>query len=134
MLPHYLRAELRLPRHLPYVKLSIMKEVRITVAVAAVLRIFLEDPSKTRHGFELMKATSFPSGKLYPILARLAQAGWLERKREDIDPVAAGRPARYLYRINPEGVESARLGLAEVSRAHLRVTPKPRPAFRERPA
>ena len=50
-----------------------MSDVRVTVAVARVLREFVADASEPRYGYELMQLTGFPSGKLYPILARLQQ-------------------------------------------------------------
>jgi PadR family transcriptional regulator PadR len=100
-------------------------EVRITVAVARVLREFLADPSLPRHGYDLMQATGYPSGKLYPILARLQHAGMLTRTPEEIDPSEAGRPARYLYRLSDEGAVLARQELAAVS-AQLSVPPQHR--------
>ena len=100
-------------------------EVRITVAVARVLREFLADPSRPRHGYDLMQVTGYPSGKLYPILARLQHAGWLTRNAEEIDPSEAGRPARYLYRLSEEGAELARQELA-VLHAQLSVPPQQR--------
>ncbi|HEU5473663.1 MAG TPA: helix-turn-helix transcriptional regulator [Actinophytocola sp.] len=96
-----------------------MAVVRITVAVAKVLRAFLEDPAQPRYGYELMRVTGFPSGKLYPILAKLQAVGWLVREREDIDPSMAGRPARRLYRLSPEGTRAAREELTTLS-AELR--------------
>jgi DNA-binding PadR family transcriptional regulator len=84
-----------------------MSDVRVTVAVARVLREFVADASAPRYGYELMQLTGFASGKLYPILARLQQAGWVSREREDIDSVRVGRPARYLYRLTPRGAEAA---------------------------
>ncbi len=90
-------------------------EVRITVAVARVLREFLADPSEPRYGYELMQLTGFPSGKLYPVLARLERAGWLTKEREDIAPRQAGRPQRCLYRLSPHGAESARYELAALN-------------------
>ena len=36
-----------------------MADVRITVAVALVLRQFLADPGQPRHGYELMQLTGF---------------------------------------------------------------------------
>ena len=84
-----------------------MSDVRVTVAVARVLREFVADASEPRYGYELMQLTGFPSGKLYPILTRLQQAGWVSREREDIDTAKAGRPARYLYRLTPRGAEAA---------------------------
>lgn len=92
-----------------------MADVRITVAVAQVLRQFLADPGQPRHGYELMQLTGFPSGKLYPLLARLHRAGLLIREREDTDPRQAGRPARYLYRLDPQAAEFVRQELAALS-------------------
>lgn len=90
-------------------------DVRITVAVARVLREFLADPSRPRHGYDLMQATGYPSGKLYPILARLQHAGWLTRRREEIDASEVGRPARHLYQLSDDGAERARQELALLS-------------------
>jgi PadR family transcriptional regulator, regulatory protein PadR len=84
-----------------------MSDVRITVAVARVLREFVADVSEPRYGYELMQLTGFPSGKLYPILARLQRAGWVSREREHVDTAKMGRPARYLYRLTPRGAEAA---------------------------
>ncbi|MEO3973266.1 helix-turn-helix transcriptional regulator [Streptomyces sp. CAU 1734] len=92
-----------------------MASVRMTVAVAKVLRVFLEDPSQPRYGYELMRVTGFPSGKLYPIAARLQAAGWLIKEEEDVDPSAAGRPPRRMYRLSPGGIAAARLELAALS-------------------
>jgi PadR family transcriptional regulator len=108
-----------------------MGEVRITVAVATVLRAFLDNAAQPRYGYDLMKATGFPSGKLYPILARLQAADWLEKQVEDVDPAAAGRPARRLYRINPDRVAAIRTELAALS-DRLRPAP-PGPGGRLRP-
>jgi PadR family transcriptional regulator, regulatory protein PadR len=90
-------------------------EVRMTIAVATVLRIFLNDVSEPRYSYELMRLTGFPSGKLYPILARLRRAGWLIREQEQIDPGAAGRPARRLYRLSSAGIQAARQELAALN-------------------
>jgi PadR family transcriptional regulator len=102
-----------------------MSEVRITVAVARVLREFLADPSEPRHGYELMQLTGFPSGKLYPILTRLYRAGWLTREREDVDPGQVGRPARCLYRLSPQAAESARFELSALSEQLAPAPPRP---------
>ena len=83
--------------------------------MADVIKVFLEDPSKPRYGMELMRATRQPSGTLYPILARFEKNGWLTLVKEDIDPRAAGRPARRFYRITGAAVTAARLQLAEIS-------------------
>ena len=99
-----------------------MTKVQVTVGVARVLREFLSEPSADRYGYDLMQATSFSSGKLYPILARLVGEGWLSREREDIDPVRAAGPARRYYRLTAEGAESARRELAALS---MQLAPPP---------
>lgn len=109
-------------RALLYVRYLLMDEVRITLAVAKVLRTFLDDIAQPRYGYELMRLTGFPSGKLYPILARLQRAGWLIKEQEQVDPAAAGRPARRLYRLSPAGVQAARQELAALTQ-QLRPTP-----------
>ncbi|MFI0479396.1 PadR family transcriptional regulator [Actinomadura sp. 9N215] len=81
---------------------------RMTSATVSVLRELLADPTKTRYGYELMKRTGLPSGTLYPILARLERAGWLESFFEDIDP-EEGRPPRRHYRLTRDGLDQARL-------------------------
>lgn len=98
-------------------------EIRITVAVARVLREFLVDVSQPRYGYDLMQATGYESGKLYPILARLQHAGWLLRTPEEVDPSQAGRPPRYLYSLTAGGTECARQELAALS-AQLAVAPQ----------
>jgi PadR family transcriptional regulator PadR len=102
-------------------------EVRITIAVARVLREFLSEPSANRYGYDLMRTTSFPSGKLYPILAKLVRSGWLIREREETNPGDAGRPRRFYYRLSANGVAAARYELALLSE-QLRL-PTSRPGF-----
>jgi DNA-binding PadR family transcriptional regulator len=88
------------------------RQIRVTVAVATVVRAFLEQVDVPRYGYELMRVTGYDSGKLYPILARLEAAGWLTREREEVDPTAIGRPVRYWYRLTGDAVPLARLELA----------------------
>lgn len=106
------------------------EKVRITLAVATVLRVFLDDLHAPTYGYDLMRQTGYPSGKLYPILARLVAAGWLIKQREDIDPTTAGRPVRWWYRLSEEGVAAARHELAVL---HQQLSPAPRPRCTPRP-
>jgi len=94
----------------------------MTLTVARILREFLTNPSQPRYGYELMQATGFPSGKLYPPLAMLVKAGWLIREQEEIDPSREGRPARRLYLLSAGGAEAARYELAALSQ---QITPPP---------
>jgi PadR family transcriptional regulator, regulatory protein PadR len=104
-------------RCMPYVRIMTVQservsELRVTVAVAQLLVTLMADVSQPRYGYELMRATGFPSGKLYPIMGRLTNAGWVTREHEDIDPAQEGRPARYIYRLTEHGIRAARYELA----------------------
>ncbi len=91
---------------------------RITSTLVKVLDIFLDDPDAERFGMDIMRATGFPSGTVYPILTRLLSAGWLDAHWEQIDPVREGRPARRWYRLTALGVRSAQAELAAYRRRH----------------
>ena len=57
----------------------------------------LEDPSDEHYGLELAEQAGLPIGSIYPILARLERAQWIESAWEQIDPSREGRrPRRYL--------------------------------------
>src|SRR5687767_4419068 len=102
--------------------------VRVTVAVAAVLATFLDDPAADRYGLDLMRSTGQPSGTLYPILQRLQRAGWVTAEWEAVDPVEAGRSPRRYYRLSADGVEAARRAVADLTRQLARPVARPEPA------
>jgi PadR family transcriptional regulator PadR len=104
-------------------------ELRITIPVQMVLRVLLDEPLGEHYGLEIARRTPLPSGSVYPILARLEQAGWVSSAWEDIDPVAEGRRPRRYYQLTGEGSKAAQAALAETLR---RISPrwrqpKPRP-------
>jgi DNA-binding PadR family transcriptional regulator len=105
-----------------------VQDLDITPKMARVLKVFLEDPDQPRYGFELMKLTGMASGSLYPMLAKLEEAGWLTRGRENIDPHTAGRPARMHYMITGAAASAARVQLAALSKQY-----RPPPTGRLRP-
>ncbi|MCZ7436192.1 PadR family transcriptional regulator [Micromonospora sp. WMMC241] len=88
--------------------------MRLTIPVVKVLSALLAEPDAPRYGLDLMRLTGLPSGTLYPVLHRLQAAAWLAADWEDVDPVAAGRPARRYYRLTGEGIRAGRLALAEL--------------------
>jgi PadR family transcriptional regulator, regulatory protein PadR len=90
---------------------------RVTMNVAKVLRVLLEDPTAKHYGLEIGKAARLSGGSLYPLLLRLEQAGVLDSDWEAIDPSEAGRPRRRLYWLTGEGAEYARRELQEVQRS-----------------
>ena len=107
-----------------------MQDLDVTPKMAKVLKIFLEDPTQPRYGFEIMRLTGLASGSLYPMLARLERAGWLTKGKENIDPHAEGRPPRLHYFITGAAETAARRQLADLSaqyRPPTLVPARPRP-------
>ena len=87
-------------------------ELRITIPLLKVLEAMLEAPHGNHWGFEIMKRTGLKSGTLYPLLARLETAGWVDSGWED--QTELGRPRRRYYRLTGLGATSARMELARV--------------------
>ena len=101
--------------------------MRMTAPLERVFRVFLDDPAALRYGYDLMKAAGLPSGTLYPLLARLQARGLVTSAWET--PHQDGeRPRRY-YQLTGEGIEAARLELAQLSARRRRG-----PGRRVRPA
>ncbi|MBB5868827.1 DNA-binding PadR family transcriptional regulator [Allocatelliglobosispora scoriae] len=102
-------------------------KLRVTPDVARLLQEFLQEPTQPRYGYDLMASTGFPSGKIYPMFAKLVAAEWLVKERENIDPAAEGRPVRHFYRINPDMIAVVRQELAALSQY---IAPRPATALR----
>lgn len=93
------------------------KSPRMTQATKMVLRAMLADPAADYYGLQLIKATTLPGGTLYPIMARLEQAGWVTGDWEDpVAHITEGRPPRRYYRFTDDGAEQARDALAGADR------------------
>lgn len=90
------------------------REPRLSGATLKVLSLFLRTPRADRSGSEISKATGVGAGTLYPMLARLEEAGWFESEWENIDPSEAGRPRRRFYRMTGLGQTRARAALSEL--------------------
>ena len=89
-------------------------DVRLSGPALKVLKFLLAAPREARSGAEMSRASGVGSGTLYPMLARLEQAGWLESRWEDVDPSQAGRPRRRLYTLTGLGQTKANDALAEL--------------------
>lgn len=70
---------------------------RFSLPTQLVLEYCLAAPARWFHGYTLISELDLPSGTLYPVLMRLADAGWLESRWES--PAPGGRPPRRLYRL-----------------------------------
>jgi DNA-binding PadR family transcriptional regulator len=87
----------------------------LSAQAISVLHTLAADPSRWRHGYDLVTGLGLKSGSLYPILVRLADRGLLEATWEQGPP---GRPPRHLYRITTAGLDEA---------ARLAAVPQQRP-------
>lgn len=72
----------------------------------AVLTALAATHPRPSYGYDLSKATELKSGTLYPILQRLHEQGYLDAQWEDSPH--AGKPARHIYTLTPEGLTLAR--------------------------
>ena len=124
--------ERALPANAYICRISTMtSDLRITIPIVKVLDAMLQAPDQKHWGFEIMKRTGLKSGTLYPLLARLETAGWVQSDWEaETDP---GRPRRRYYRLTGVGARSARIELAKLpSRAAVSPVParlRPSTAF-----
>jgi DNA-binding PadR family transcriptional regulator len=71
----------------------------------AVLHALAVDPARRRYGRDLGQEVGLSAGRLYPVLIRLADRGWLDVSWETDPP--PGRPPRHMYRLTGAGVARA---------------------------
>jgi hypothetical protein len=81
--------------------------IRVTIQMYVVLATLLSDPARERWGFELAGTTGQATGTVYPILARLGEAGLVVDRYEDVAP-GTDRPPRRYWRLNPSQLDVAR--------------------------
>lgn len=68
-----------------------------TGSLTKLYAVFAEHPGNEWYGYGLMRMLGWPSGKLYPALARLEAAGLLTSWTAE--PSGPGRPPRRVYRL-----------------------------------
>ena len=94
---------------------DIAPEPQITRHVLRLFALMTSDLLGWWWGMKLSEELDLRSGTIYPLLARLEKAEWLESSWEDVDPSTQGRPRRRLYRLTGRGQRIAVQALAEVS-------------------
>jgi DNA-binding PadR family transcriptional regulator len=63
--------------------------------------------SRQRYGFQIMAATGYPSGTIYPVLRRLEKAGLIRSQWEKASVARAEqRPTRKYYEVTGDGEQS----------------------------
>lgn len=89
---------------------------RMTLQTQLVLQALMRNPARELYGRELADETGLMPGTTHPILARLEAEGWVDSRKEDIDPHAEGRPARRYYSLSAKGAAEASAALAAAKR------------------
>jgi PadR family transcriptional regulator PadR len=87
-------------------------DLRFCTPTARLVRVFLVCPTVPRFGWELMTAAELPSVELYPLLAQLERARWIEGQWEPVDPLAGRRHPRRFYRLTANGYHAAQCAFA----------------------
>ncbi|MCG8917991.1 PadR family transcriptional regulator [Actinokineospora sp. PR83] len=105
---------------------------RITAATLDVLEALL-GPDDQLYGLKIAQNAGRKTGSVYPILARLEEAGWVVSEWELDEPSARG-PRRRFYRLSPDGLGGARALLVEHRGAVRQRTSTPSRGFVPRPA
>jgi len=90
------------------------RDPRLSGPTLKVLKVFLDAPREQRSGAAISREVKIGSGTLYPLLARLEQAGWLASEWEAVDPSVAGRPRRRYYALTALGRDKARAAFDEL--------------------
>ena len=83
--------------------------IRLTKTVVTLLMVLSDDRNEWKFGYAISRSTGMNSGTLYPILARLSEAKWLESRWQ---PSEDGRPPRRLHRLTALGAREAKALLA----------------------
>jgi PadR family transcriptional regulator, regulatory protein PadR len=93
----------------------------MTGPLERVLGAFLADPAVPRYGYDLMTAARLASGTLYPLLARLERQKLVSSAWET--PQQDGERPRKYYQLTGEGIQFARLELAQASSSRRQRAP-----------
>jgi PadR family transcriptional regulator len=94
---------------------------------AATVAILKSIQEGHRFGLDVMESTGFPSGTVYPTLARMEERAYVASEWEDAgEAKAAGRPRRRYYRVTAEGARALgealeRLGVLAGTSPHAAV-------------
>lgn len=84
--------------------------MRMTKKKQLIVRALLKDPARELEGLGLCAETGLLPGMAYVTLLRLANAGWVTARWEDI-PRTEKRPARRFYRLTRAGAVQARAAM-----------------------
>ncbi len=68
-----------------------------------VLSVFLENPGRELHGYEIARLTGLPVATPYSVLERQEERGRVTMRLERQEEAGSARPPRKYYRLTGEG-------------------------------
>jgi len=92
-----------------------MSNIVLTMTMARILRVFLENPKKPLCPTEIIKTLTTLNRTPHAALISLENAGWMRSEIENADPHVVGRHLRRYYFLTEYGTRQARARLAELS-------------------
>lgn len=104
---------------------------RVTNATLDVLEALM-GPDDELYGLKIAQNAGRKVGSVYPILARLEEAGWVESSWEREERGERG-PRRRFYRFSPKGLDAARTLLTDRRGAVRQRTANRAPARKPHP-
>ncbi|MEH6373574.1 PadR family transcriptional regulator [Streptomyces sp. KLMMK] len=87
-----------------------MAEPKMTRTTLDVLSVLVTQDQEL-YGLKIAQATGVLTGTIYPILARLEQAGWVTSEWESGEEPDSRGPRRRFYRLTPNGLQRAQSAL-----------------------
>lgn len=83
------------------------KSPRLSHSTLKVLKALMDGHAAGISGSQITKAEGIAPGTLYPILARLEEAGWIRSRWETESPHELERPRRRYYVFTAQGFRAA---------------------------
>jgi len=99
------------------------KPPRLSLASLKVLKALMDGPRTGLSGSEITQLQGIASGSLYPILARLEDAGWLRSDWETDQAEELGRPRRRYYTLTADGYRFTTEAIRELLPARGHTSP-----------
>jgi len=88
------------------------RELVMTGVTEIILGALVADPTADHHGAALHHNTGLPTGRIFPVLARLETLNWLDSGWDEPTSSEQGWPRRRWYRLSEQGLAMARGALA----------------------
>lgn len=84
---------------------------QFTLLSLRIGRVFIMQPRQNHWNYEVARAVDGNPSITHSILRHMYAMGWLEQKKERINPEMSGRPPRVFYRMTESGTQAVAAAL-----------------------